>query len=274
MGELLALSAQPPSETLDRLELQLRLATKAQAAELDLVRHSLHSVGLSSTVTNIFDDELLLDVAPVEAALQQPVRMVVTKLRVAGKELFLTVEGFQGFLQGARRGSLPSLAEVAVEFEPFSSLSTDFMPWQPEVTRELPVRAIQGDAPCRLVRDLSNDLVPGSAACWVYEASPITGGPVWDAFVLAASNILPFALVNEAWRDESGTPNVSLKGDRTVSLHAPPVTAVGYGRHEAFNAAASWVFGKQDADVRHALLTNELAREWRENETWTGVPAE
>lgn len=268
------MSVQPPSETPDRLELQLRLGTEAQAAELNALRVALHACGLSTVATDVMEDELPIGGNPSDAALQHPVRLVATKPRVTGRELFLTVEGLHGFLQGARQELLPLRAEVAVEFDRFSSMTTEFLPWQPLTAGVPTVRDIQGDAPRRLVRDLSNDLVPRSAASWIYEASPAIGGRVWDAFVLTALNILPFTLVNEAWRDEGGTPNVSVKGDRTVSLHVPAVTVAGLGRHEALNDAAGWVYGKQDTDVRHTLLANELARELREGETWTGTPVE
>lgn len=226
--------------------------------------------GVTARLLDHFDTEVDPGTAPGEDALHRPFRAVLTKQSTADRARFLTVEGFANFLAGTRLKGLPPLIEVADDFDPFSTFLVAVAPWGADAAAADTTK-VQGDEPRRLARDVAHDLVPSSAAAWIVKGNlPI--GAVPSAFALAAARMLPFALVTEAWR-EDGEPRVALKGERTIKPAAPQVDAISNEDHAALNAAAEWVYGHPDAEVRHVLFVNEAARLWRDDETWTGAPA-
>lgn len=268
VAELSARANQPPSETRELVELRVLFANAAEALRFwDAVAAC---DGVTARLLDHFDTELEPGEAPQEDALQRPFRAVLMKPLVADRVCFLTVEGFANFLAGARLKGLPSVIEVADDFEPFSTLLVSVAVWGGNAA-PANGKAVQGDEPRRLARDVANDLVPSSAATWIAQGD-LPAGAVPEAFALAAARALPFALVTEAWRQD-GEPRVALKGERTVKPSAPQVEAISREDHAALNSAAAWVYGHSDAEVRHVLFVNEAARLWRDEEAWTGAPA-
>ena len=268
MAELARPSALLPSETRDRVELS---ATFSSGGDVTALWAAIEGCeGLQARLVDHFGTDIEPGDVPSPEVLAHNFRLVLSKERQDGRERFLTVEGFANYLMATRAARLPPLLEVAVDFEPFSTLTTSVAPWGTGI----PVAAaasIQGDTPRRFSRDLAGDLVPASAATWIL-AGALPSGRVAEALALAAASILPFALTTETWRQD-GEVVVALKGERNIKAVAPEVQAVSREDHEALNAVAGWVYGHPDAEVRHVLFVNEAARIWRDEEAWTGAPA-
>lgn len=258
-----------PSETLELVDLPAKFdGPGAVAAFWDAVASC---EGVQVRLVDHLQDEIPFGEQPSGHSFLQPFRVVLTKPTVPGRAFFLTIDGLRDFLASAALEGLPPELLVADSFVAFATGTTRVGPWD-AASPTMVTLAVVGDVPRKLVRDLSSDLVPRSAACWTVFEGEIPVGLVGDAFANAAAKTLPFTLVTEAWRQDHAI-HVSVRGDRTVTLVAPLLDRVSREGHAALNAAAAWVYGHPDAEVRHTLLANEIAREWRDGETWTDTPA-
>lgn len=228
-------------------------------------------IEIGARLIDAFGDDITQIQKPVESSLSSEFRLILSKPDNAERASFFTVKGLRAFLDESKLVDLPSYIEVANNFESFYSGTTLFISWGTDFIPAVS-SVMEGDAPRRLVRDLSGDLVPSRAGPWIFKGNSLPLGDVPDAFALAAARTLPFTLVTEAWRD-GDTPRISLKGDRTVSAAAPAVAEISRGDHAALNDVATWVYGHSDTEVRHTLFANEAARLWRDQDPWTGASA-
>lgn len=257
------------SETLDRVDLQARFEdAEAVASFWELVSAC---DGVQARLLDHLNEETPTGELPPEHSYRLPFRVVLMKPVAPGRAYFLTRDGFRHFLTLKAIEELPSEILVAVDFISFRTGTTLVAPWG-DTASQHDIPTVVGDAPRKLVRDLASDLVPRSATSWIVADDELPEGIIGEAFAIAAAQVLPLTLVGEAWQQD-GVVHVAVRGDRTVTLVASPVETISSEDHRALNAAAAWVYGHPDVEVRHTLFANEIAREWHEGERWTGAKA-
>lgn len=236
------------------------LASKALSDGLEL--RSFNELGDRVGSESDYDDEV--SGSPINFRLMKPEMTT---------PLALTHAGFDAILSSLSKSFLPNVIYVADDFQAFNSLTTQFLKWGAAPSLLRGTTPIQGDTPRRLVRDLTAEMVPESAAAWIVEGNLPSQSAVFDIFTKYASQNLRICIANEVWR-EKGVEYVAVKGDRNVRMAIKNTAGINTLDFEALNRCALWVFGNHsDSDVRHTLLSNELSREYDERMMWAPVAA-
>jgi hypothetical protein len=164
---------------------------------------------------------------------------------------------------------ISTTAEIAVgePFPRFSTSSCVFRHWD-GLANGAVAEDLDTIDPRKYVRDLTGErLVPSNVGIFILKGKAEPSG-VFDAWMKVAIKRLPFTLVNEVWK-EGATQMVSLTGPRIkkIPLGQFPQDSSEPEVFELLQKSAEWVYGNpREIEVRHTLFTNELAREWPENE--------
>ncbi|KAA1053164.1 hypothetical protein [Azospirillum argentinense] len=254
------------------LEFTGRFATPEDLEEWRALCHGAAAIGCSIAVRDTFDS--FVDVSALNAADAegQEFYIRVTKPTLDGVSCFFTADGFDRFL--AMQVGVSGICAVAGDVVPFSSTALDVVEWNdlPAPTELIEHR--HWDQPRKFVRDLAGDLVPASLAAWLPRKLPDGTCPAFECWRRTSASHLLMSLPNEAWRQD-GEAWVAVKGPRTVKI---PVGNFGaFPLDDAYAAlvrAAEWVYGTQtDAEIKHTLLSNELARDWPDSAPWAETVA-
>jgi hypothetical protein len=185
--------------------------------------------------------------------------------RVAnGAAHLFSIEGLRTLLASPTGLDGISVVRIATQFVPFKTRALLFEPWQtePQPADQRRHSALE-KRPQRYVRTLLSDqVVPTEADPWLLAEHDTVPSSVLSAWKEAATRWMVRTFVDEIFEDSTNLIAV---------LHGPPTRRLAMGREgplrptqfEAVSDAANWVFGEgTDTEVRHTLLTNELARNW------------
>jgi hypothetical protein len=250
---------------------ELRIAGRTDSPQLlrQWQRIALHceseGFGVVSALNDL-DEPVDLKTIPIETLLNFHLRIRLEKVSVPSVFRFFTAAGLELALQSDAVISTATHILIAEQFETFESLGCAFLSWNDNsVPREGKTEECLRD-PCMLVRDLTRRTVTKRTGLWIVAAGkPIASAvsAVWSKRVVAN---LPFLLANEVEEDR-GAIRVRLIGPRKCIV---PVNINSTGEFDSLQQAALWVYGRSiEAEVRHTLLTYELARIWQDGEDWT-----
>jgi len=155
--------------------------------------------------------------------------------------------------------------------EPIRTLGVHIEPWRDGDGDAAPKTVSPSPSPRRFARTIAGSTkAPIEIGSWVLEGD---GGrtdhafKVWRSFSI---NAVRRSLVNEIY-DADGAVRVVLAGmpTRRLELGEAEVDAAPFA---TLQDAARWVYVEgPDAELRHTLVTNELAREWRDGEPFFAI---
>lgn len=145
-------------------------------------------------------------------------------------------------------------------------MGVDIVPWL-DGDGDAPQRATSAlPSPRRFARTIAGDSrAPAEIGSWVLDGGVDSQDAVFLAWREIAADALRRSLVNEIY-DMDGATRVVLAGSPTRRLHLGAAQA-NAAMFAELQKAARWVFVEgPDAELRHTLLTGELAREWRDEQ--------
>lgn len=227
-----------------------------------LKRTELGSCILSGQISKNID---LADVS-IQDIKNDSLSLVIQKSIKNGLYYFFTLEGLaialekDDFLKHAKN------VWVGGRFEPFSSVTTNFLPWGEQTTLEVFVWHGMSDSR-KLVRDLTiggDEHVPQDIRPWLFrpDHEPISSKPL-DVWKAKAAHKLSLALPSEI-RTSEDKRSVSFKGEKLRNADVAELS--DQERIQLFpilHEAAGWVYSNlQDAEIKHSLLNYQLASEW------------
>lgn len=195
----------------------------------------------------------------------EPLRITLEIAHPANALRVATVDGLRRALadpDGLLRVSEIRLLGLA---EPIRTLGVDVVPWRDGDGEAAPRAASAFPNPRRFARTIAGESrAPVEIGSWVLDGSADRQD---DAFLLwreFAADAVRRSLVNEIY-DVDGSTRVVLAGSPTRRLDLGAAEAAA--TFAELQQAARWVFVEgQDVELRHTLLTGELAREWRDEQ--------
>lgn len=154
----------------------------------------------------------------------------------------------------------------------FATLAAVVAPWDAAAPALAP-RAAAFATPRRFARHLSGTVrAPAAIEPWIFADADPAADPYGAAWRQAAAVAIARTLVSEIYESE-GVTHVMLAGSPTRRL-AFGTLKFSDELFFLLQQAARWLFAEgQDSELRHTLLINELAREWRDDEDFAvGLP--
>lgn len=177
-----------------------------------------------------------------------------------------TSEGLRRVL--AALDDLPSVSVVRLLglVDPIRTLGVYIEPWRDGDGDAAPRTAGSSPSPRRFARTIAGSTkAPIEIASWVLEGDSNRTDQAFKVWRSFSANAVCRSLVNEIY-DADGAVRVVLAGTptRRLELGEAEVDAASFA---TLQGAARWVYVEgPDAELRHTLVTNELAREWRDGE--------
>lgn len=226
-----------------------------------------HSIGTVTAIDSVGDD-IDLDSADI-STLGGTTRIRVKKTPTDSTYYFFTAKGMISLLSNADRCSHARIVLIAESFKPFQTESCHFGQWITPVADDLSPNPMASVIPRRLVKDMIGGFVPLSIGPFLLVGEALSDSSSvfceWRSFSIRQ---LLACLASEVW-DDNGTVMVTLHGPRTRKVEADFESANAEDLHFPLTECARWVYASgRDIEVRHTLMTYELAREWPDNLTW------
>lgn len=225
-------------------------------------------IGTVTAIDLLGDD---IDLLAVDiGSLAGNVRVRIKKSHGDTTYYLFSAEGVTSLLSDPERCRSARVILVAEAFEPFRTESCRFEQWIGAVAEEQSPDPMAGIVPRRLVKDMIGGAVPLSVGPFLLIGdTPIDDSAVFGAWRLLAVRQLLACLANEIWAD-NGKAMVTLHGPRTRRIEAGFSTADSKKLLPHVTECARWVYASgRDIEVRHTLLTYELAREWPDEMPWS-----
>ena len=220
------------------------------------------------TCRDEFDEIHDLRVADLNELEGVDLRLTVEIAHPANAVHVATADGLRRVL--AALNDLPPVSVVRLLglAEPIRTLGILIEPWMDGDGDAAPKMFGSGPSPRRFARTIAGSTrAPREIGSWLIEgecARTDQAFAVWRGFSI---NSIRRSLVNEIY-DADGVVRVVLAGTptRRLELGEADVDAASFA---GLQAAARWVYVEgPDAELRHTLVTNELAREWRDGEAF------
>ncbi|MDR7062476.1 MULTISPECIES: hypothetical protein [unclassified Sphingopyxis] len=225
------------------------------------------------TCRDSIDEEKKLASADLSALAAEKVRITVEVAQPVGQALIATPAGFIRLL--ADPDSFERLHTVRLlGAKSFATLGPQILEWTDDEAPQVPVSPSALPSPRRFSRHLSGDLrAPSAIEPWILVGEADASDPFFVAWRHAAAATIARALASETYEVDAKL-HVVLAGTPTRRI---AFGELGVPDDETFvllQRAARWVFAEsQDVELRHTLLVNELAREWRNDEEFSvGLP--
>ncbi len=225
-------------------------------------------IGTVTAIDLLGDD---IDLLAVDiGSLAGNVRVRIKKSHGDTTYYFFSAEGMTSLLSDLERCRSARVVLVAEAFEPFRTESCRFAQWIGSVAEEQSPDPMAGIVPRRLVKDMIGGAVPLSVGPFLLIGdNPINDSTVFVAWRLFAVRQLLACLANEIWTD-NGKEMVTLQGPRTRRIEAGFSAADSKKLLPHVTECARWVYASgRDIEVKHTLLTYELAREWPDEIPWS-----
>ncbi|MBA4760616.1 hypothetical protein [Sphingomonas sp.] len=196
----------------------------------------------------------------------EPLRITLEIAHPANALRVATVDGLRRAL--ADPDGLLHVSEIRLLGldEPIRTLGVDVVPWRDGDGDAAPRAASAFPSPRRFARTIAGEnRAPAEIGSSVLDGSADRQDGAFLLWREFAADAVRRSLVNEIY-DVDGATRVVLAGSptRRLDLGAAEATA---GTFAELQQAARWVFVEgQDVELRHTLLTGELAREWRDEQ--------
>jgi len=233
-----------------------RVALGLEESEMGTLS-AIDSLGDTVDLTTAHADELI-----------DQVRLQLRKTQRDGAAYFFFSSYLSVLFEDKERSSDTLVTLVAEEFAPFRAVSCAFSIWD-KANPALPADVISPIDPRKFTRDLTGQgTVPNAVGFYLLGEEPNEKSDVFQAWAKTTVQYLPLTLVDEVWTEDRQFM-VSLVGPRTkrIPLGAPPENETNI--FHLLQRAADWVYSNpREVEVRHTLLTNELAREWPETSSF------
>ena len=231
------------------------------------VAHALPASGFGSLVAkDTLDADVDLTTVPLDEC-ADVITLLLKKAVVDGSCRFFFGSCISTALYNEQLISTSVELSVGEPFPKFSTLSCVFRHWD-GLVNGADAEDLDRIDPRKYVRDLTSErAVPSNVGIFILKGNAEPSG-VFDAWMKVAIKRLPFTLVNEVWK-EGAIQMVSLTGPRIKQMPVGEFSrdSSELELFEIFQKSAEWVYGNpREIEVRHTLFTNELAREWPENE--------
>ncbi len=195
---------------------------------------------------------------------------IIQKKGNEGEFFFFYLNGLVEALRDAEFPNRAQKVSLSLNFQPFATWSTWFLPWGREMPFDIPEWTGLQD-PRKLVRDLtSRKAVPLDIRNWILcKADNLEESAVLNAWKEASSKRLMFVLPHEVVPLDDGV-GVSFKGQRTFTLPVGSSPAEDLvGSFPVLHETAYWLYKSQnEADTKHALLNFHLAMESASMSNW------
>lgn len=196
----------------------------------------------------------------------EPLRITLEIAYPANALHVATVEGLRRAL--ANPDGLSGISEIRLLGlqRPIRTLGVIIVPWL-DGSGGAPQRAASVlPSPRRFARTIAGDSrAPAEIDSWVLDGAVERQDDVFLLWREIAADALRRSLVNEIYDVDEAT-RVVLAGSPTRRLHLGAAEA-NDSMFAELQQAARWVFVEgPDAELRHTLLTGELAREWRDEQ--------
>jgi hypothetical protein len=268
LAEAVAAQGGAVAESVAQLEFSGR-PDLAQTAALREFAASLPSRGMESVVATDEQGDTVDLLAISAAEVGRYLRISVRKPTADATAYLFTQKGLATLLIDAEKATSVRQIWIADEVVAFRTEAFDVGAWTSEEVSSEPRTFSDLVDPRRLVKDLSGGHVPQSIAPYLLVSAAPAGSAVLLRWKQLATRRLVFSLVNEVWL-EAGRERVLLSGPRAKRVDAGPTDPLNGEVFDALMTLAHWVYGSgRDAEVRHGLLTYELAREWPDDLAFT-----
>jgi hypothetical protein len=177
-----------------------------------------------------------------------------------------TPEGLRRVLAALDNNPSVSVVRLLGLVEPILTLGVGIEPWI-DGDGDAGLRTMgPSPSPRRFARTIAGSTkAPLEIGSWVLEGNGDRSDHAFKVWRSFSANAVRRSLVNEIY-DADGAVRVVLAGTptRRLELGEAEVDAASFA---TLQGAARWVYVEgPDAELRHALVTNELAREWRDGE--------
>ena len=251
------------SETPQALDL------KGTFTEESLARWRQVALGLGASeigtlaALDSFDNPIDLTAVQIDE-LTDEIRLHLRKTQREGAAYLFFSSSLPVLLEDQLRSEDTLVVFVAEEFAPFKTVSCGFFPWN-VANPVLPAKITSSIDPRRYSRDLTGTgAVPRTIGFYLLDQPPAKESDVFRTWANTASPYLALTLVNEVWRNDNKL-TVSLNGPRTKKIPLGTAPQDDLKLFSSLQRACEWVYSNpREVEIRHTLLTNELAREWPE----------
>jgi hypothetical protein len=224
------------------------------------------SYGCRITFRDAIDDLHDLCTADLKEFAGEAVRIALEIGHPAGALRIATLEGLRHAL--LRSDGLPGVVEIRLLGlgAAIRTLGVNVVPWG-DGDRDLSPRPVPVfPSPRRFARTIAGGArAPAEIGTWLLEGDADRDDQAFLVWRELAADAIRRSLVSEIY-DADGQTRVVLAGSptRRLDLGAAPVATTAFA---VLQQAARWVFVEgPDVELRHTLLTGELAREWRDDE--------
>lgn len=238
----------------------LRTELDAWAVVANAAKGSWCRIGASNSIGG--EERLVSD--QLDGLVGEPLRITIGSPTFVGAKHFFTVEGLRGLLSRPEKLAGVSVVRVAEDFTTFRCGDITFEPWAgpPEAAPQR--QEVSADkSPRRYIRTLtSSPVVPLETDPWLLSGPLPEPSRVFGVWRDASTSWLCRTLVNEVF-DDGGRIHVVIHGPPTRRLELGREGPLGIRQYQSIAEAAQWVFREgTDIEVRHTLLTSEIARNW------------
>ena len=189
--------------------------------------------------------------------------VILEKPSIDSVAYFITVAGFEASLAilEETQADLRSVFVASGEHFSFSTGAFALRTWSDiEAVDDSMIGEIEEVlSPRRIVNNLGGVSIPSTIGMLILVGERGVGD-VFNAWQRYAVCRLPLVLASTAWSIGDGAIELTFEGRRRAQLRVASVDDKGASAlREPLQACVNWVFAR-DADTRHALLENELAR--------------
>lgn len=182
----------------------------------------------------------------------------------------LTPEGWRVFLNDEILVQQTEIAYLLFCDVPFNTVSMEVTPWEEE-PKERPLSELKRTSKVHsYVKKFTFDRVlPSSVEPWVLVSQVVENDASFDIWMEISIGFLSLAIVNEIYVADGEGLSICLSGK-------PPKT-LAFVKEELnkdvfliLQESISWVYLQgEEVEMKHTFLSNELAREWPQNISYT-----
>jgi hypothetical protein len=256
------------SETVDRVIAQTNINLTEYRDWRDIVLpNDILEIRVTSIEGDVLDDDVFA--GGVRIGCQIDLRKVYSDKHVR----FLSVSGFERFLQDDQRAATVRRVSNARQRSHFASATCSFDSWQEGVDEPVSLSERSPD-PRQYVRDLSSArlVTPSIIDAIATQIPADEGDVVWQTWRRYAMVRIAVALASEVLPGANGNAaTLCFRSNRTTSvlLEAGDVP-IDITAFRAANDLATWVYVEgNDCETRHILVANAISDEWTGDLTWS-----
>lgn len=217
-------------------------------------------------------DVQTLETADLAIISKGSLRLTVNVAPPAGTLLLFTSQGLRRALAPTQDLSGVAMIYALGVAEAIETEGVAIQPWQ-AAAGPATLRSAKYPSPRRFARTVAGDTrAPLEIDSWLIKHVSTRDDESYLIWREAAAGSVLRSLVNELY-EADGKVHVLLSGSPVRRLELGTLT-IESAQFDLLQRAGRWVYAEgNDVELRHTLLTNELAREWRDGEAFaTGLP--